>query len=154
MSDMSLLKLAEEATKLRDSIRPFNIDESVQDLHETLVQCRAVRDRLEQMVSLLGLKKSQAHSTAVEAQQTFQDAWDEAANSSKVGEYSSAKEREATYNAQCLVQLIAARKAKRAEDDLAGVYDFCQSKLRGVDAIRRDLDARIKMLSMIGFLEH
>lgn len=147
-----LAELAVEANDLRD-IGKTAEDETLDQLHQRLVRARSNQDRLESIVAELGRLRSRARVKTAEAQDAYDDKWREVMNATKIGEYSSAKEREGIYATGAINQLIALRSAKRTQADVEEVYEYCLLKYRGLDAARREVDSRVRLINVQGMLE-
>ena len=149
-----LIAWATEATELRGSVSEPNTAETVEDLHERLIATRKAQDRLEAIVADLGRLRSRSRIRVAELQDAYDDAWRNSFSISRVGEYDSAKAQDARHTLAAMNEMIELRKAKRLNADIEEVYDFVVLKHRGLNSSRQDLDLRIKMLSVAGYLEH
>lgn len=147
-----LAALAVEANELR-TIGLSNESETLSDLYERLLRARQSQDRLEAIVAELGRLRSRARIQVAQANDTYEDAWRAVMDKTKIGEYSSAKEREAMYTSGAVQELINLRKAKRLAADVDEVYEYCLLKYRGLDAARREIDSRVRLINVQGMLE-
>lgn len=95
------------------------------------VESRVALDRLETIVADLGLIRSRCRIVVSENEDAYEDAWRSTMHKTRIGEYTSAKERDATYTTGAVEQLIALRRAKRMLADVDEVYEYCLIKYRG-----------------------
>lgn len=148
-----LAKLKDEATELRESVGEPDINETPSDLHERLIRQRRAQDRLEAIVADLGSVLSRCQILVSDLENVYEDQWRDTMQKTRIGEYTSAKERDATFAAGSIQQLINLRKAKRFAADVEEVYTYVKFKYYGLDKARRDTEARIKLLSFESHLE-
>lgn len=142
-----------EVDVLRSTPGPVREDEQLDALYTRLVLTRRCQDRLEAIAADLGMVRSRCKIAVSEAQDAYDDRWREVMINSKVGEYSSAQERNATYTAGAVNELVHLRRAKRMLADVDEIYDYSMFKFRGLDSSRRDTESRIRMLNVESMLE-
>lgn len=146
-----------EALELRMGARLPASDASTGQLLDALLDVRRCLDRVEALlVSTLTLRNWVARQhTAVRNE--VDDAWDKAAvdgrNAGIRDEYSSARERAAAANLAVAdlrrVERIADRKLKRCEE----ATEFIRLRLRGLQEVRQDLLAIMKIRQFESALE-
>jgi hypothetical protein len=146
-------ELAVEAKELRESPGVSDVSEDVADLHDRLVSARQAQDRLEAILSEVGRLRSRARIAVSERQDEYDDQWRTVMEKTRIGEYDSAKEKNARYDAGSIQQLVNLRRAKRAAADVDEVYEYINLKYRGLDAARREIDSRVRMLTVANQLE-
>jgi len=142
-----------EADELRAAPGEVDIDEHVSGLHERLIRSRRAQDRMETLLAELGLIKSRVKMAVVEAQNSYDDQWRNVMERTRIGEYTSAKERDSTYAAGSIEQLIKLRKAQRMLAEVEEVFDYVQLRFRGLDTARREIELRIRIISLESSLE-
>lgn len=150
----SLKAYKQEVDDLRAAPGEVVEDETIQTLHARLIESRRSQDRLEAIVADLGLVKSRCKTALAEAQAAYDDAWREKMLSTRIGEYTSAQERNATYAAAALKELMVLRKTQKMLTEVEEMYDYALFKYRGLDSSRRDVETRMRLLNIEGMLEH
>lgn len=151
--DPTLKTWRTEAAELRASVEVSDVTASLDTLHAQLVASRRAQDRLEAILADAGLVRARLRKLVSELEGVYEDKWRDAMNATRIGEYASAKEKDATYATQALQELVNVRRAKRMLADAEEVYDYVQVKHRGMDSARRDIDSRIRMISLAAQLE-
>jgi hypothetical protein len=167
MSDLSALlkSLSEElpealkhailtVSDLRAEVGIGELDGSPADLHKQLVKNRQAMDRAETFVAFL----ARAHSRAQIAEQDLAGELEDAeANALKKAgaaeEYSTAKERNARLNVLTIDQRIALRKASRQRAEISEALEYVRTLYRGMEASRRDVETRLRMITLEGGLD-
>ena len=151
--ESKLAALATEAKELRESVVEPKQTDSVSTMHASLLAARRALDRLEAIVADVGRLRARARARVAEAKDEFDEATIQAMQKSKIGEYSSAEERRMTYKAASFDQFRALRQAEKQEALISEVYDYCYMRYRGLDGARKDLDTRIRLITLQTSLE-
>lgn len=144
-------ELAIEANELRQSPGVSEVSEDIVSLHERLVLARQAQDRLEAIFAEVGRLRSRARIVVSERQDMYDDRWRTVMESTRIGEYDSAKEKNARYDAGAIQQLIDLRRAKRVAADVDEVWEYINLKYRGLDTARREIDSRMKTLASLPY---
>lgn len=142
--DPALKAYRTEATELRDAPGEVTHGESLQQLHDRLVNTRRSLDRLEGIIADVGLVKSKCKQMVDDLQETYDQAWIAVMQRTRIGEYTSAKERDATYTAGALEERVRLRRGQRILDDINSIHEFCLTKFRGLTASQRDTETRLR----------
>lgn len=141
-----------EAAALRPKAPPFSA--ALETLHSSLVEAGAARHRLEELLGTLSLLKHRSMENVIAAREAYEDKWRTAATQGKVGfvEYSSAKEREANIELKALDEKFKWRRAEKDDREVTSALEFVRMCVRNVDALRRDLEIRIRVSQVEGRL--
>jgi hypothetical protein len=150
----SCAQVVSEARRVRDEVRGGDPEDTVPDLHEQLVFNRAQIDYLEAMTSRMLLARARTQQAVSDAKDAVDDAVMKTATkpSSRLGEFASAKEKEAFYALGAVNEKMTLRKAERLHRDIDSTWDYCRVLLRGAEQVQRDLETRMRMLSISGVL--
>lgn len=147
-----LIATIKEAAELRASAVHDGVPtEGPGELHDQLLVHRRALDRLEDHVAKLSRLKARADRAVREKQDVLEDA--EAHADQLREEFSTAKERNAHLAVQTMDQRIALRKVTRQRDEIVEALEYCRTLYRGLDGSRRDLDARIRLITLQTSLE-
>lgn len=150
--DAYLKKALQEANELRKSVHHDGMPtEGPADLHDQLLRHRKAMDRLEEHLAVVGRVRAGVDRMVSAAQDVLDDA--EAQATQLKEEYSTALEKNSHIRLQTLDQRIVLRKAVRRRSEVVEVHEFIKVMHRGVDASRRDLDSRIRLITLQGSLE-
>lgn len=144
----SLMLYVKKVNELRLSAGPSASDETISHLHERLVETRNALDEIESYLSDVGQVRARCRQAVYEAEQAYDDAWRATMERTKIGEYTSAKERDATYTTGAVDELVRYRKAKKILADVEEAYEAIQLRYRGLDNARRDIDSRTRMMGI------
>lgn len=139
-----LAELTAEVAALRASVTVPEAEATVSELHDTLVAADQALDRVETILAEVGRARSRTRVAVAEAQDAYDDQWRTVMQQTRVGEYSSAQERNATYQAGSVEQLIILRRVKRMLADVEESFDYINLKHRGLVAAARELDSRMR----------
>lgn len=157
MSDLpqQLAEKVAEALKLREAAYPSD-GYSTKELHDHLVRVRASLDRVEGLqTDLVVLKGKVANKHAI-LKANYEDAWGASATSRRQSfssDYSSAKERDAHHDLAAMKDKVALRQFEVVVRDVDTALEVVRTCHRGLDATRRDIDTRIRLLSVETQLE-
>lgn len=148
-SPLELLEgAAVEAHALRESVVfDSSAGDSITTLHERLVMLRKVQDRLEEITAGTGRLRAKCRAAMVQAQDAYDDKVSASIQGSKREEFSSAVERNSSYDLAAMDEKIVLRRAKRLLAQADEVFDYVNMRHRGVDSTRRDIDLRFRMMS-------
>jgi hypothetical protein len=122
----------------------FSDGEIAQHTYDRLVMMTRALSRMEKIVADIGLVRSRVKIAVDEAQNAYDDRWREVMQSTRIGEYTSAQERNATYTASSVQQLLALRRAQRMYADIQELYDYAMFRYRGLDNERRFTDSLLR----------
>ena len=151
--DPALLNYREEAKALRASVEPPSESDSLDTIHARMVGSRRALDRMEAILAELGLIRSRLRQLVAELQESYDEAWRKAFDSTRVGEYMSAKEKDAQYALKSLDQLASLRKGEKWLNQAEEVYDYVNLKYRGLLSAHRDYETRIRIITLPGGFE-
>lgn len=152
----ALLTVVKEAEEARSLVRTGEIEDDPYSLHHQLLYNRKQIERLEYLTSQMVLMKSRAEQQVASARAAYDDAYQKAATKPSVGfsgDYSTAKEKDAYYNLSTVDETIRLRQTEALHRDSYSAWDYCRILLRGAEGVQRDLDQRIRLLTMQGRLE-
>lgn len=154
--DMSpvLIEAVTSARDYREAVR-HETDDDVETIHATLVINRGMIERLEQLVAHLGFLRSRAAQVVATRKGEYDDAYVASATKKTVGfaDYASAKEKDAHFALGTIDQTIALRKAEASYRDVDAAWEFCRTMLRGAEGVQRDMELRIRLISLRSQLE-
>ncbi len=155
VSGENLAKRAAEVADARDHMIPSTDDEDVQAIHSALVHNRAQIERVQAIAASLVLYKAKASKQYREAQAVYDDAYAKAAVKPQVGfsDYSTAKEKDSYYGSQIVGETMALRVAENIFRDAEAVTEFVRVVLRGMEGSHRDLETRVRLISLRGQLD-
>lgn len=154
-----LIKAVQGASEARAAAGQYAKDASVVDgpeeLHEALIGSRAQIERLEYYVSQLVLLKAKTAQAVADRRGEYDDAYMKAATAKSVGfaDYASAKEKDANFNLHTISETMKLRKAEKVHRDVDSAWDYCRILLRGAEGVHRDLEIRIRLISLSGQLD-
>lgn len=151
--DPKLASLVVEARELREAVSQSKETDSVSTMHANLLAGRRSLDRLEAIVAEVGRLRARAKISVSDAKDAYEEAMIAVMQKTRIGEYTSADERRMTYKAACFDEYRTLRKAEKYEAAIAEVYDYCLMRYRGLDSSRKDLDTRIRLISLQSALE-
>lgn len=144
-----------EVSEIRKSIHAGSLDDDPSDLHEQLLFNRASIERLEVIVGNLLLLKARTENILASRQAAYDDAYMKAATkpSMALGDFSTAKEKDATFNLSATEEMFALRKASAFHRDVYSAWDFSRINLRGAEATQKDIEVRIRLITLNSALE-
>lgn len=144
-----------EAATLRESVQGGEITDSPTEMHGRLLSIRAVLDRVEFMVTTLARLRVKVVQIVEDRQNAYDDAYATIVNKpgQHVAEFSTGREREAKYSLGTIEERLALRKAQRLDREVAGALEYVRTLHRGIDGTRRDLDTRIRLITLETALE-
>lgn len=124
------------------------------DIHIQLLQNRACLDRAETFVAQLG----RLHARACIAEEDLKGALEDAeANAIQEAgpaeEFSTAKERNARLLVRTFDERIVLRKLSRQRAEIWEALDYARTLFRGMDAVRRDTETRLRLITLETGLE-
>lgn len=152
-------KYIEEAQQLRAVDTMPGTQAPPHQIHDYLLDVRRRLDRVEHILALATRARAVAKRTASQAAAAAEEAWDDAIlkirnNPVRRGdEYSSARERAAEANLACLSER---RTAKAAADSLTyadELVDIVRLIHRGLDGVRQDTLALLRLVQFESHLE-
>jgi hypothetical protein len=146
----ALSRLVDDALRLRMGAQLPRLDASPRELSESLLAIRAGLDRMESLLSAALQLRSLAARQHTVLNIQVGDAWDEVAvrqrQSAARDEYSSAKERAAVTNLEVLDLRRVERDAHRRLDLCDEAVESIRLRHRGLQDVRADCLALIRML--------
>lgn len=150
-----LIDAIEQARDARDGVRAVQADDDMDTLHQQLVINRAMIERLEHLTSTLGLMKSRTEQAVAQRRAEHDDAYMHSATKKNVGfsDYASAKEKDAHFALGTVDETLRLRKAEATHRDVAAAWDYCRILLRGAEGVQRDMETRIRLISLKSQLE-
>jgi plasmid stabilization system protein ParE len=147
-----LAAFCNEAAELRASPGPSDINETLPDLHARLVRSRQAQDRIEEILGLIIRLRGVTRKRARACKDELEDKLGRVIRGTKTAEYSTAREREAAYEVGAFEEKRAWRAAEKMLANVEMAYEFVQLKHRGIDTARRDIETRVRIVSLDGRL--
>lgn len=151
-----LMEAIHQARDARDAVQSeHESGDHIEGIHAQLLINRANIERLEYLTSSLGLIKARTEQAVAQRKAEYDDAYMHAATKKSVGfsDYASAKEKDAHFSLGTVEQTIRLRKVESAHRDVVAAWDYCRSLLRGAEAVQRDVELRIRLISLRSNLE-
>lgn len=152
--DPTLAAAVTRAAELRDVGEQWLPTDSVQTMHEHLIALRMAQDSMEGILANLGLVRGRVADAVEAARDAYDEKVGQAIAASKPEEYSTAKERNAAYDLHALKERIEHRRIQRMLAKVGTAHEFVKLRYWGIDGKRRDLDTRLRALSIESRLEH
>lgn len=151
----AIIHALKDASHARDMVIGGETDDGPAELHEQLLHNRRQIERLEHLTSQFVLLKSRAAQQVAAAQGAYDDAYMAAATKKSIGfgDYTSAKEKDAHFNLATVEETITLRRTLALHRDVESAWDFCRILLRGAEGVQRDLELRLRMISLTNSLE-
>jgi chorismate mutase len=149
-----ILKTVIEVLEMHDdeSTQPgFNDDAEL--LYSKLVKLRAQIDRVNSLLLQALTVQNEVRHALAKAKEEHEDSWNKQAAKGHVPEYSSAKERDATYSVATIELKIKQRVVERSAADIDYLVDYLKTAQRGMDGRRRDLDSLVRARASAQALE-
>ncbi len=150
-----IVSVLERITEVRTAVKAGTMEDTPVDLHTQLVFNRSQIEQMEVVVAQLTLLKARSENILAEKKGEYDDAYSQAAAkpSFSLGEFASAKEKDAHYSLAATTELFAVRKAEAFHRDVYSAWDYARSLLRGAEATQRDIDTRIRLITLQSNLE-
>jgi hypothetical protein len=149
--------MVREAYELRDSIRVSGGDQSLGELHQSLVNARGSIDRIERIVADLTRLRGRAQAAYATTDEALDDRIDAVISKpsrTQIGDdYRTGREREAEWRLRTVDEQISARQSKRKLRDVETALDVCRTLHRGAESARQDLNTLIRAVSVETRLE-
>lgn len=151
----ALISALEEASQARNLVKGGEATDGPSDLHDQLLHNRRQIERLEHLTGQFLLLKARSAQQVASRKGAYDDAYMAAATKKAVGftDYTSAKEKDAHYNLATLAETLELRKANALYRDVESAWDFCRILLRGAEGVQRDLELRLRIISLNSSLE-
>lgn len=146
--DSMLRKYRDEVTELRDAAGPVHHSESMIQLKDRLTTNRQSLDRIEAIIADVGLVRAKCKQMVAELEESYEQRWAEVMGQTRVGEYTSAKERDATYATGAIQERVNLRRGEKILADISSVHEFCLTKFRGLSTAQRDTETRLKLFNV------
>jgi hypothetical protein len=150
-----LIQAVKDAAEARSQVQSGELSDDPVTIHERLLYNRQQIERLEDLTSKFVLLKSRTAQSVAKAKGAYDDAYTAAATKPSIGfaDFSSAKEKDAYFAAACVTEAIALRKAEALHRDVDSAWDYCRILLRGAEGAQRDLELRMRLISLTSSLE-
>lgn len=144
-----------EARTLRSHLDRPDVTDGPNALRRQIVQARSTLDRVEEIVARLIRLRGRVHDQLLVAQYALEDAEARAMGERQIafGEYSTKKERYAWLASETRAELEFLRPTQRLYDSIDAALDEARLIHRGVDAVRRDIDTRLRVMTFERQLE-
>lgn len=149
-----LESMCTEAEELRHSVSEPSTEETLTDLHDRLVRTRQAQDRIEGILAKLIRLRGKSRRTVRTAKGDLDEKLNTVIRGSRVVEYSTAREREAVYDLGCFQQKRGLLITERMLAEVEMAHEFVSLLHRGIDGSRRDIDLRIRVVSLESRLEY
>lgn len=156
---MSLETFIEEARALREVDPMPDTQAPPHEVHTYLLDVRRRLDRIEQILALATRARAHAKRQAATATAAADDDWDAAVTRlrnqpvRRGDEYSSARERAAEANLECLSARKNARSATDALSHADELLDVVRLLHKGLDGIRQDTLTTLRLVQFESHLE-
>lgn len=150
-----LIEAITQARATRDDVRAARADDDMDALHAQLVVNRGMIERLEYLTSTLGFMKSRTEVAVAQRKAEYDDAYMRSATKKAVGfsDYATAKEKDAHFSLGTVDETIRLRKAENVHRDVLAAWDYCRTLLRGAEGVQRDMELRVRLISLRSQLE-
>ena len=150
-----IISVLEEAHETRSKVKSGVVSDSPMDLHDQLLHNRQQIERLEFLTSELVLLKSRTVQEVQNRKGLYDDAYTAAATKPSIGfaDFASAKEKDAHFALGAMDEQINLRKAEKLHRDVDSAWDYTRILLRGAEGVQRDLELRIRLISLTSSLE-
>jgi hypothetical protein len=146
----ALLDAISDAFALTSTLDPPSTSETLTDLHQRLLICRAAMTRVADLTGELTLLSGKVKRLLIEAKGELED--EEAALVGRkprhTEDFSSAKERNARMAAGTLETLRKIRKAEGAQSEVDSALFYARDRHRELDRAVRDIDTRLRIISI------
>lgn len=151
----TIIEACEDATRARELVKPGSVEDGPDDLHEQLLGNRVQIERMEYLVASLTLLKSRSQQSVAASRAAYDDAYAKSATKPSVGftDYTTAKEKDAHHNLSAMAELVNLRTAEKTHRDVDSAWDYCRILLRGAEGVQRDLETRIRLITLRSSLE-
>ena len=147
------LTRAEEVRKTL-SLKDFAVEtDSPESLIGNLRRARAVVDNLEYILCAVLVLKTKADRFKAAASDAVEDAEVAVADPGTRQDYVTARDRNIAVNAMTITQRRALRKATVLAVEAAAAVDIVRTMHRGADSHRRDIETRLRAVTLITTLE-
>lgn len=145
-----LIEAVKDAAQCRSQVYGGDESASLEEIHGHLIRNRSQIERLEYLTTTLALLRSRTTNIVATRRASYDDAYNKAATKPSIGfnEYTSAKEKDATANVAATGELFAFRKAEKLHRDVDSAWDFCRVLLRGAESAQRDIETRIRLITL------
>lgn len=137
--------------KLRRVEKTWSTQDGPAELHEALIAHRRALDSMEPCVVALQRMHSRARDAATECRHKLEDA--ETKASALRDEYTTAKEKDIHIRTQTVEERVALRRAERSREVFWDALEIGRIRHRGLNDSRRDLETRIRLISLTTSLE-
>jgi len=140
-----------EAHELRFEIAPGDQTQTLTEIHSLLLAARGNLDRIEEILVSLVRMNGKAKQAVADHQNALGDAWDQQAGGRNVSFSFSdpaPRERYAQYNQRTIHETVEARQAERVHRQMETSLEAVRIMYRGLDSARRDLETRIRLISL------
>lgn len=151
----ALIEAIHQVADSRNLVTSGEYGDDHETIHSMLVKNRRQIERMEEIVGNLVLLRARTQQAVNARKAAYDDAYMEAANKPSIGfgDYQSAKEKDAHFNASCVEESMSLRKAERTHSDVSSAHEYCRIMLRGAEGNQRDLELRMRLMSVANVLE-
>lgn len=149
-----LEKLSEHITtayEIRRTVSDHDMPDDPEGLYEWLKRVRAAQDRVEFLLADVLLIRSRVERLKGLTAAEVEDA--EIANTGRANDYTSARDRGIEINTKTLTQRKAHRTTTDAMIEAQAAVEIVRTYHRGIDGTRRDIDTRLRAITVISSLE-
>lgn len=151
-STTAALKVAaERAHAAREVLKDGADLRSPADLHDRLLLCRHVTDQLEEEMAGLIMFMAKVNQAVADRKGEIEDA--EIAAKVPKEEFASARDKGVMLNAATISARIKLRKAERMQREMASTLEYVRTLHRGADSTRRDVETRLRAVTLTSHLE-
>lgn len=154
-SQEAVVKALRAAKTAREHCEVGQEGDGPEELHKRLLLARANIDRLEHIAAELGRLKAKSQQAVADCRDEYDQAFADSATDKTVGfsDYATAKEKEAHHDLKAMKQKMAMRKAERRHRDIDSAWEYVRLMHRGAEGVRKDLDTRIRLITLAGQLD-
>lgn len=154
--DDILAARVDEARALHEAIIISNVEQTPQQLMESLQGCTASQHRLEGILTDLYRIRARTSEAVASNKALLDDRWNEQAISARVGfahEFTTGRERDAQFSLKTVDQQVNLRRSESNNRSAEAAVRIVELLHRGIRDVNRDIHARIRLLSIDSRLE-
>jgi hypothetical protein len=154
--DQKLSEYVGEAADLRFGLPEWTPEDPPTALHAQLLLTRQALDRVEWLQARILTIKGRVDQAHADRKAALDDKWNREATSRKIGfQWGDAapRERYAQYSLKTVNETVELRKIEALSRRVDTALELVRMYRFGLDSNRRDLDTRIRLLSIEGRLE-
>lgn len=151
----TLIKACTDVSHARSMVMSGDHSDSLDEIHTNLVNNRHQIERIEEITATLLLLRSRTAQALAAKKAVYEDAYASSMTKRRpsFAEFTSAKEKDANAAAETVAEALEMRKAEKVHRDVESAHEFCRVLLRGAEGTHRDLELRIRIISLSSSLD-